>query len=619
MPGSSPAGAAPSFSAVPGDRESTFPERFDFLAFVPGSDDLLLSNLRRFYLWSLSQNRLIDLGQVDHLPTGPFAFNAAGDAILFATMGTTTSYRLERSRSGRVKMVHQPINPANADDFPAVLKVMGAEGYRLMTEIADDSLSQAPTARRLMTPTLSERGAHVTAATVRVDPTRQTDLQTAVGTAQGEVFEGNSMALTYEDPLKGHASAVQQVALSPSGHKLASIDREGGLIVWETYALPPRLGWDYPVDFRFVKSLAFDALRDRIAVGGFRGELAVTFAEGSPRYAQLPREDTISAVRFDLEGRVVAAADGKVYRWDLEADRVEEILAIDGWQGLWERARERFAGRILPPLFALNPTATTLALVEPGGTGGQLWDLREGRKLRSFEVPDQRMVSLALDATDDRVAIGLSDGGVRLWSKELASRGMELEPQVYNATSLAFGLKSPGLERITSDLYFRLAASNGNERVEIYRGVLDVRTGPALVASSGLTGALGFSPDGSILASVSPGEVRLWDVASSQELGALWLPDRRVAIPGGPPAPEVRAASPFLFRPDHQQLVTAGPHGLRFWNLDEEAWRRIACAVANRNLTEDEWRNFLGEEIPYRRTCPDLPAADHAAVARESS
>jgi hypothetical protein len=36
-----------------------------------------------------------------------------------------------------------------------------------------------------------------------------------------------------------------------------------------------------------------------------------------------------------------------------------------------------------------------------------------------------------------------------------------------------------------------------------------------------------------------------------------------------------------------------------------------ACARLTRNLTPEEWRQYLGDE-PYRKTCPNLPPGEGA-------
>jgi hypothetical protein len=40
-------------------------------------------------------------------------------------------------------------------------------------------------------------------------------------------------------------------------------------------------------------------------------------------------------------------------------------------------------------------------------------------------------------------------------------------------------------------------------------------------------------------------------------------------------------------------VVAAGAGKGFVWNVDAEAWKRQACAVAGRTLTRDEWEQFL--------------------------
>jgi hypothetical protein len=63
------------------------------------------------------------------------------------------------------------------------------------------------------------------------------------------------------------------------------------------------------------------------------------------------------------------------------------------------------------------------------------------------------------------------------------------------------------------------------------------------------------------------------------------------------------------------QLATASyDKTVRIWNLDPRNWQQRACSIANRNLTREEWRKYMGAQ-PYRKTCPDLPAPDDARSA----
>jgi WD40 repeat protein len=113
-----------------------------------------------------------------------------------------------------------------------------------------------------------------------------------------------------------------------------------------------------------------------------------------------------------------------------------------------------------------------------------------------------------------------------------------------------------------------------------------------------------FSPDGKQLASASLDySVRLWNVESPNALpivlsgheGELWS---------------------LAYSPDGKHLVTGsgGDDTIRIWDLTHplnasttQEVADLVCQKVWRNLTLDEWHKFVGEDIPYERTCPNLP------------
>jgi WD40 repeat protein len=54
--------------------------------------------------------------------------------------------------------------------------------------------------------------------------------------------------------------------------------------------------------------------------------------------------------------------------------------------------------------------------------------------------------------------------------------------------------------------------------------------------------------------------------------------------------------------PDGHRVVTASEdRTARIWNVDFHDWVSAGCAIVQRNLSADEWQQYL------ERTCPGLP------------
>lgn len=259
-----------------------------------------------------------------------------------------------------------------------------------------------------------------------------------------------------------------------------------------------------------------------------------------------------------------------------------------------------------------------------------LWDVATQRQIGlPFHIQD-RVNSLAFDPTNKILASGGEDKTIILWD---IATGQPLGKPLVGHTS---GL----INDIIFSLDGKSLASNDRDRTII---VWDVASGQItckfLTNPESYSQILAFSSDSKILMGSSIGPKLIgWNLSTCQplsnldglDLASFNPPINRTIIPrsldnqvgvvvtvwdwkADQALAEIKTQSGTSFV--YEELSLDGKVLLEIdqqhyqevlWNLDIENWKVLACETANRNLTQAEWKQYLGE-IPYHKTCDSFP------------
>ena len=431
--------------------------------------------------------------------------------------------------------------------------------------------------------------------------------------------------------LGGHEKEVVSLAFSPDGETLASGSIDNTVQLWDLSS-PGARAVVLRSDFEDVYDVAFSPDGFRLASAAPSGGLRLWDLRPSGQPSALPGHDGgTNAVTFSPDGEILGVTvDQSVRLWKL-SDLTAAPTVLQGHTGNVWSATFSPDGKMLsstskdgvklwrlgspieeiaefpatdPWAAPFSPDGKTLATAswnEDIEMFVRLWDLGElGAEPTILRTEMTRWINEIAFSPDGRrlVATG-REGIIHLEDLEHPGAGAEVlrghEGMIWSVVFSPDGT--------------RLASGGGDRTVRLWDLAVPGAPSSVLGRHDDAVLRVRFSPDGKYLASSSKDtSIRLWDLSS----------------PGTPPAllhGHESAVWALAFSPDSKILASgAEANGVLLWDLTHpvntaplEQLADLVCEKVWRNLTIEEWREFVSEDMPYERTCPDLPA--HPSVA----
>ena len=440
--------------------------------------------------------------------------------------------------------------------------------------------------------------------------------------------------------------------------------------------------------------LAFSPDGRHIAVGGDNGDVHILDADtgaaiGAPL---LSHGAPVMDVAYSADGTKIISADGtSIYVWAADPDR-SVGMPLPGFDDEYPYIAVSPDGKTVATRDPDNHSDITLRRVDTGArlrtiTTGHVGPITalawrpDGQAIASADAADYTVrvhdprsgalvgpplsgptdvvSSLSVSSDGHHISAGSLDGSAWLWDiTQAPAGGRRLTGNAGPVDTVAFSGDGHRVLAVS-----RAGSSSGN--LDLLEGVVNPLTipeemtassvqvwnsdtgqpdGPAVTGRGGHIAEIAFqngdhpfisaaaiSPNGQRIVVASPGELRVYEVASGKQVGEPWaigesnsavaytndgryvviaasstirVLDARTGRPIGTPLRGHTAMVASLsVGADDRTIASGGNDGWMIWP-GPSAWRDALCAKLADNMTPDEWNQWVSPSNPKGQTCP---------------
>jgi WD40 repeat protein/energy-coupling factor transporter ATP-binding protein EcfA2 len=264
--------------------------------------------------------------------------------------------------------------------------------------------------------------------------------------------------------------------------------------------------------------------------------------------------NTVNGVDFSPDGTQLASSswDGQVILWDVtDLNNVTQLQMLTGHEGGVNDVD-------------YSPEGDTVLSAGADGTL-RLWNTETGELVRTIEAHDNQVIRAKFNSTGDLVASSSRDGTVRVWNVRTGEMTRDYTGHSGWVSTVNFSHDGQYLVSGADDnlIVWDLAAEDSEDAIF-----------QILVGHQGFIYGGAFSPDDRyILSGASDTSVRLWEVATGEEIRQFnghsnWVLD-------------------IEFHPEgHEAVTVAEDNTVRFWRVARTTDELIEWAQTNRYIPE---------------------------------
>jgi WD40 repeat protein len=350
--------------------------------------------------------------------------------------------------------------------------------------------------------------------------------------------------------LKGYTEDVNCIAFHPDGILLASGEADNTVTLWDMTHNPPK-----------IHLKLHSKLTDHI--------------------------DNINSVVFSPDGKTLVSSYCGERSY---GDCVQGVINIWNMQSNPHTIRATLSdskGDIFS--LAFSPDGKILA---SGGDGNSiwLWDMTHNYPIAKAQLTGLTSIvnNIVFSPNGETLVSGESDGTIRLWDiKDVPTIVSVFPSHTWSVNSLAYSPNGETLVSGESDGTVRLW-NMMNDPPNNIRNLID---------NEASINSLTYSPDGKLLVlGMNNSKLRLWDMTS--------IPSTVKGILIG----HTWDVNSVAFSPNGTILASGSGDGtIKLWDVNVENWKAHVCRMVNRNMTLGEWRQYIGSDRPYEKTCPNPP------------